>query len=235
MDPVYHRLPIRLVPRTDFSIVAVVLLGIMTAAGIAMVLVASGQVDALNRIFDYHEPFKTRLVFSLFCSVFALPFLGAFIKAASKLLPSSPYFHLQVSGKGIVKRDVPRSRTYAWSELSGFRVVKRTKRRDGSDTEDYYYVNAVSPELVGKLLDDDPYYAQPVSSLSADEFGSNDDQTDAGNLAAWLNELRDLALKGELKDGDSVAPPAGFESIGSSIAEKGRGAPVRTPTIIRRQ
>ena len=234
MEPVYYKLPIRLAPTS--SIALAVILGLFAAAGIVGILAVNGQIGALD-FASIRSPAERTIGFIVFGGITSWCLWVAF-KLVAMLVPGSPLCHLQVSAKGIVERDFLRTRAYAWPDLSGFRVVTRTKiDRDRHSTSKtyYYYVNAVSPELADKLLDDDPFYAQPILSIHAHDYGEGDPHFDAQNMAIWLNGVREMALKGELKDGDSLTPPAGFESVTLSVATKDAAAPDRAPSVIQRQ
>ena len=71
--------------------------------------------------------------------------------------------------------------------------------------------------------------------IDADGYGAKNGEQDAAELAAWLNQLRDLARDRRLSPSEIVQVPEGFAGNAITVAASplGDGAE-RTPTVVRR-
>jgi hypothetical protein len=78
-------------------------------------------------------------------------------------------------------------------------------------------------------------HQREVMRIDADGYGANNGEQDAADLAAWLNQLRDLARDKRLAPDEAVEVPEGFRGNAiPAIASGSESTRARTQTVVRR-
>jgi hypothetical protein len=236
MEQTSFKLPIRLLPRKGSQLFRIVFFVFFTGFAVFWISVAASFTW-----FSETGPANKMWIFNLF-PLFGFIFLGAgavgLLSAIAKLLPGSPYHHLEVSSDGLLIRTLHRKQHFAWSQLSPFDVSVRERRDSDGDKHYDHYVVALPAADSAKLADERERYNRAILRIDADEFGADAADVDASDLAAWLNMLRESALDRRLPENDDVSVPPGFRaSVWSAVAAP-RGAtpskPERSGTVIQR-
>lgn len=217
-----HRLPIRLLPRRGAQIPAILGFGLFLGFAVFWMAAAAGMLDLNKGTVNLSAPdglFAT--LFPLFGLPFALIGLGGLAVAVLKMMPGSPYYHIEIDSDGLLIRSLFSQRRHLWRELPLFETLKRRRRTKNGTRITWYTV----------AMENAPHQRE-VLRINADEYGAKNGQQDALDLAAWLNRLRELALDKRLSVQEPVEVPAGF--IANAIIATGRpGIAKRIPTIVR--
>jgi hypothetical protein len=78
-------------------------------------------------------------------------------------------------------------------------------------------------------------HQREVIRIDADGYGAKNGEQDAADLAAWLNQLRDLARDKRLSVNETVQVPEGFAGNAIPAIASGSGSTrARTQTVVRR-
>ncbi|HEV8390540.1 MAG TPA: hypothetical protein VGQ35_11890, partial [Dongiaceae bacterium] len=77
-------------------------------------------------------------------------------------------------------------------------------------------------------------YQREVLRIFADEYGAQNGQQDAIDLAAWFNRLRERALDKRLAPNEPVEVPPGFLANAIAMPSPLGGQGERAPTVVRR-
>jgi hypothetical protein len=139
------------------------------------------------------------------------------VRTCLKILPRSPFYHLEINALGLVVRDVFKKEFFAWRDLAPFETLRvEEKSRKGRPLVNHYTVS-MEPLPPPADLESGQSYQHEVLRIFAEEYGAKNDEQDAANLASWLNELRDLALEGKLSTAQSVSIPDGFAGSATAL------------------
>jgi hypothetical protein len=233
MDDIMMKLPLRLVPRK----LGAVLLGcfflfffgfsvfwtIMAATG-----VMTGGME--------NEPFPGfRYAFPAFGLPFMLVGFCGVSFAIMKLLPGSPYYHVELSAQGLTSRRIWKIQRFAWSEISPFAVSIRTKSTKGGKVTTYWVV-ALRAGDASFLANEKERYNRSVVQIDAGEYCSDQAEDAAPVLVDWLNGIRAEAIDRPGRAPATVAVPPDFRGAAREI---GAGAgpmsakPARSSVIER--
>lgn len=228
MDQTSFALPIRLLPRKGSQLFRIAFFIFFT--GFAIVWIA---IAASSTWFADSGPAAEIWLVNLF-PLFGFLFLGVgvwqLLGAIVKLLPGSPYHHLEVSSQGLLIRTLRRKQQFGWDQLSAFDVSVRERRDKDGDTHHDYYVVALQAADAAKLADERERYNRAVLRIDADEFGADDASVDAADLSSWFNMLREAAVAGRLAAHEDISVPPGFRaSVWSS------GGPAPQPVLAKPQ
>jgi len=235
MDQPTMRLPIRLLPRKRGQIVPIIFFGVFLGFAIfwtTMAATMTGQAD----FGDSGSPeFWLSKLFPFFGVPFMLVGASGIAGAVLKMLPNSPYYHLEINAIGILIRSPFKRRRFAWRELPEFDTLEHRRNTKNGVSISWYTVAMESlppkPDMPAGST-----YQREVLRIFADEYGAKNGQQDAADLAAWLNDLRQRARDNRLDAAEQVEVPEGFRgnaiSIGTAIA--GLPQAQRTPTVVRR-
>lgn len=231
MDQQY-RLPVRLLPRKRAQIPTILGFGLFLGFAIFWMAGAAGILDLNEGTINFPRSGDlTGNLFPLFGLPFAVIGLCGLVAAALKMVPGSPYYHLEITSDGLLIRSLFKQKRYAWRELPVFETLER-RRRTKNGTRINWYTVAMENVPLAPGMEADATHQREVLRIDADEYGAKNGQQDALDLAAWLNRLRELALDKRLSAQESVAVPAGF--IANAIIAPGRpGMAKRNPTIVR--
>jgi hypothetical protein len=236
MEQTSFSLPIRLVPRKGSQLFRIVFFIFFTGFAIFWIAVAASFTW-----FSDSGPAGQMWLFNLF-PLFGFIFLGVgawqLLSSIAKLLPGSPYHHLEVSSEGLLIRTMRRKQQFGWSELSPFDVSVQERRDKDGDTHHDYYVVALPAADAAKLADERERYNRAVLRIDADEFGADDAPADSADLSSWLNMLRESAVNRRLATHEEVSVPLGFRasvwSAGMSSSGKALPKLERSESVVRR-
>jgi hypothetical protein len=210
MEQTSFSLPIRLLPRKGSQLFRIVFFIFFTGFAIFWITMAASFTWFSDR-----GPTGQMWLFNLF-PLFGFIFLGVgawqLVSAIAKLLPGSPYHHLEISSEGLLIRTMRRKQQFGWNQVSAFDVSVRERRDKDGDTHHDYYVVALPAADAAKLSDERERYNRAVLRIDADEFGADDASADAADLSSWLNMLRESAVSRRLAAHDEVSVPPGFRA-----------------------
>lgn len=228
-----HRLPVRLVPRRGAQIPMMLFFGFFLGFAIFWMAGAAGILDLNERTIAFPPPGGwAASSFALFGLPFAAVGLGGIAVAVLKLLPGSPYHHLEISADGLLVRARFKQTRHAWHTLPPFETLER-RRRTKNGTRTTWYTVAMEGAPLEAGMEPGAPHQREVLRIAADEYGAKDGARDAADLAAWLNQLRGLALDNRLGASELVQVPPGF--VANAVIAPGRaGIANRAPTVVRR-
>ena len=142
-----------------------------------------------------------------------------------QLIPGSPYYYVEVDHSGIAIRKLLRIKRYKWADLSAFAVAKREiATKYGSRTE--YVTVALHATDAVKLIDESERWRNARLRIRADEYSSGKAELAAGQLANWLNEIREIKV-------ESIQIPTAFRDTVYRKTAPLAAAP-RGPGVIER-
>jgi hypothetical protein len=226
------RLPIRLLPRRRAQIPQMIGFGFFLGFSIFWMAGAGGILDLDAGTIRFPPPDGWAAnSFALFGLPFAAIGLSGIVVAVLKLLPGSPYYHLEVNADGLLIRSLFKQQRHLWRALPLFETLERRRRTKNGISVTWYTVaiESAPPEPGTESGATNP---REVLRIDADEYGAKNGEQDAADLAAWLNRLRALALDKRLSPNEPVEVPAGF--VANAITAPGRYVPARpTPTVVR--
>lgn len=235
MEQTSFTLPIRLLPRKGGQLFRIAFFIFFTGFSIVWIAIAGGFTW-----FTDDGPAETTWLFNLF-PLFGLLFLGVgawqLVSAIAKVLPGSPYHHLEVSSEGLLVRTMRRKQQFGWTELSPFDVSVRERRDGEGDKHHDYYVVALPAADAAKLGDERERYNRAVVRIEAGEFGADEDSVNAADLSGWLNMLREAAADRRLAAHEEVAVPLGLRASvwhSGAAPQPGLAKPQRQQSVIRR-
>lgn len=228
------KLPIRLLPRKGHQIGLIAFFGFFLGFSLFWMAGASRVVDLDD--FTLHIPPPggwAAASFGLFGLPFAAVGLCGIAGALLRMLPDSPYYHLEINADGLLVRSLFKQTRHAWRDLPAFETLQHKRRTKNGTRISWYTVamEAVSPE---SGMERDASHQREVLRIDADGYGAKNGEQDAADLAAWLNQLRAMALDKRLSPNEIVAVPEGFVGNAVTVAAALGGRTERTATVVRR-
>ena len=144
-----------------------------------------------------------------------------------KMIPGSPYFHVDLSPDGLLVRGLIKQQSLAWRDIYSI-----TFEEQAGDESISYYVLVLG-------------YSAPSAKrreqvrIPMDQYGTKNKKDGAIELAAWLDRIRDLATRGELDTATRLDVPTGFAPYVVTLPAIGHSSrdtafAERTPTVVRR-
>jgi hypothetical protein len=229
------RLPIRLVPRKGQQIGLLAFFGFFFGFSIFWMAGAAGILDLDDGTLNFRS--SGDLIENLF-PLFGLPFaivgICGLTRSVLKMLPNSPYYHLEIDADGLLVRSLFKQTRNAWRALPAFETLER-RRKTKNGTRISWYTVAMEGAPPEPGIEADATHQREVLRIDADEYGAKSGEQDAADLAAWLNRLRELALDKRLAPDEMVDVPEGFRgSAIAAIAPALGSASTRTQTVVRR-
>jgi hypothetical protein len=210
MEQTSFSLPIRLLPRKGSQLFLIAFFIFFTGFAVVWISVAASFT------WFAESGLGDRIWIVNLIPLFGFIFLGVgavgLLRAIAKLLPGSPYHHLEVSSEGLLIRTLRRKQHFAWSQLSRFDVSVRERHDNDGDKHYDHYVVAVPAADAAKLSDERERYNRAVLRIDADEFGADDASADAADLSSWFNTLRESAVNRRLATHEEVSVPPGFRA-----------------------
>jgi hypothetical protein len=209
-------LPIRLLPRKGGQAIQFLMYGAFAAVPLYWLAKHAGYLDSNPPPTFEIAVQRIGIVALLMSLFFASVGLKGLVPVILKILPRSPFYHLEINAQGLVIRDLVKRELFAWRDLPPFETLRvEEKSRKGRPLVNHY---TVSMESLPPPSDLKPGQScqREVLRIFAEEYGAKNDEQDAADLASWLNELRGLALEGKLSAAQSVPVPDGF--AGSAMA-----------------
>lgn len=233
MEQTSFNLPVRLVPRKGGQIIRIAFFVFFTGFSIVWISIAASST------WFNDSPGKLWIVnlFPLFGLIFFVVGAAGLLSAIAKLMPGSPFHHLAISSEGLTVRTLRRKQHFAWSDLSPFDVSVQERRDKDGDKHYDYYVVALRAADAAKLADERERYHRAVLRIDADEFGADNADVDAADLASWLSMLRESALDRRMSANADVSVPPGFRaSVWSGAAPNDVALPkqARSESVIQR-
>ena len=215
MDDVMRKLPLRLMPRKFGAVLLCffflfffgfsVFWTIMAATGV----MTGGMEDEPFPGFRYAFP------------AFGIPFMAVgFIGLSTglmKLLPGSPYWHVEIAPEGIKIRRGFKRRQFAWGEISPFGISVRTKSTKGGKVTTHWVV-ALRRSDESYLADEKQRYSRSVLQINAGEYTHDKAEDAATALADWLNGIRTAAIDRPGRAAVTTAVPPDFRGAVREIA-----------------
>jgi hypothetical protein len=161
---------------------------------------------------------------------------GGIGRSILKMQPGSPYYHLQVDADGLMIRSLFKQRRHAWRDLPAFETLK-VRHSTKSGVTIFWYTVAMESLPPKPNMPPGSTYQREVLRILADEYGASDGEKDAGDLAGWLNGLRQLAIDQRLMPNAQVGVPAGFIANAINVGASTSGlSPARpSQTVVRRK
>ena len=235
MDQPSLQLPIRLVPRKGHQIGLILFFGVFLGFSIFWMGGASGILDLDDGAIHIPPPGGwASAAFGLFGIPFAVVGACGIAGALLRMLPNSPYYHLEINADGLLIRSLFKQRRHAWRDLPAFETLER-RRRTKSGTSVSWYAVAMEGAPLEPGMERGSSHQREVVRIDADLYGAKNGEQDAKDLAAWFNQLRDLARDKQLSPGEIVQVPDGFAGNAITVATAAPGGQAqRTPTVVRR-
>jgi len=233
MDQAMLRLPIRLLPRKGQQLGLIAFFGFFFSFSIFWMAGASGILDLDDSTINIPPPGGwAEGAFGLFGLPFTIVGLCGMAGALLRMLPNSPYYHLEINADGLFVRSLFKQTRYAWRDLPAFETLEH-KRRTKNGTRISWYTVAMEGTPLEPGMERGASHQRDVLRIDADGYGANNGEQDAADLAAWLNHLRELACDKRLAPDQSVEVPEGFRgnAIPAIASESTRA---RTQTVVRR-
>ncbi len=233
MSQAGFRLPIRLLPRKRGQISMLLFFGFFLGFAIFWTAMAAGMIGTAD-LSDARGPelWLSRL-FPLFGVPFILVGAGGIARAILKMLPGSPYYHLEIGAEGLLLRSLFKQQRFAWHDLPPFDTLERRRNTKNGVRIEHYTVamQQLPPEPDMKP---GSTHQREVLRILADEYGAKNAKQDAADLAAWLNRLRALALDNRLAPTEAVDVPEGFRASAITVSASPRATTLRNATVVRR-
>ncbi|WP_119299907.1 hypothetical protein [Dongia deserti] len=227
------RLPIRLLPRRGAQIPLILFFGAFLGFAIFWTVSAAVTTDTRSFSDSSDTEFWLSRLFPLFGVPFILIGAGGIASAVLKLLPGSPYYHLEINADGLLVRSLFKQKRYGWRELPPFNTLERRRRTKNGTRIDWYTVAMEGAPLEPGMKAGATHQCE-VLRIFADEYGAKNGQQDAADLAAWLNHLRDLARDNRLSSNEQVRVPSGFVANAATSPSPLGGRTERMQTVVRR-
>jgi hypothetical protein len=215
MDDITMKLPLRLVPGKGGAVLLCffflfffgfsVFWTIMAATGV----MTGGMED---------EPFPGfRYAFPLFGLPFMLIGFFGLAFAVSKLLPGSPYYHVELSAQGIKVRRAWKTEQFAWSAISPFGISVRTRSTKGGRVTTHWVV-ALRAAEANDLGDETARSKRSVLQIDAGQYGSAKAEQSAAVMVEWLNGIRAEAIERPGRAATNTAVPPDLRGAVREIA-----------------
>ena len=221
MDQAGETLPIRLKPRKRSQIFFFPFFGFFLLFSIFWMIGASqpGVTLHFNEV-EVTDPYW-RSLFPLWGIPFALIGLCGFAVALLKVLPNSPYYYLELTPDGLTHCSLLGKQSFAWRDLPALTL----KEESDSESGPYYHVVAMDDETSAK--------PREMLRVSMSQYGTANNKKGALELAAWINQLRDLALQGRLDLKTKIEIPNGFARHVVPVPMAARAGPTAERTVVR--
>jgi hypothetical protein len=233
MEQAALRLPVKLVPSKSSQIIPIVFFSVFLGFAIFWTTMAATMIGKANLGDPGAPEFWLGKLFPFFGVPFMLVGAGGIGRAILKMLPGSPYYHLEINADGILLRSLLKQKRYAWRELPPFDTLEQ-RRRSKSGVQISWYTVAMESLPPKPGMPAGSSYQREVLRIFADEYGAKNGQQDAAELAAWLNHLRALALDKRLAPTAPVEVPDGFIANAIATPSPLGGTAERPPTVVRR-
>lgn len=220
------KLPLRLVPGKGGAII----LGFffLFFFGFAVFWTTMATMGVLTGGME-NEPFPGfRFVFPAFGLPFLLVGFFGLAFAVMKLLPGSPYFHVEISSQGLVVRRAWKTRQFAWAEISPFAISVKTRSTKGGRVTTYWVV-ALRAGDESHLPIESERYNRSVLQIDAGEYGSGKAENAAPVLVDWLNGIRADAIEHPGRNNSPVAVPPDFRDSARAIGPGAGRMPATSP------
>jgi hypothetical protein len=235
MDQATLRLPIRLLPRKTHQLGLIAFFGFFFGFSLFWMGGASGVVDLDNGAIHIPPPGGwAQGTFGLFGLPFAIIGICGIGGALLRMLPNSPYYHLEINADGLLVRALFKRTRHAWRDLPAFETLEH-KRRTKNGTRVSWYTVAMEGAPLEAGMERGASHQREVIRIDADGYGAKNGEQDAADLAAWLNHLRELVRDGQLSPNEIVQVPEGLAGNAITVAAQTLGGQAeRTPTVVRR-
>lgn len=229
------RLPIRLVPRKGIQLGLIAFFAVFFGFSLFWMGGASGVFDLNDGGIHIPPPGGwAQGAFGLFGLPFAAVGFCGIAGAVLKMLPDSPYYHIEIDARGLLVRSLFKRTRHAWRDLPAFETLER-RRKTKNGTSISWYTVAMENAPLEPGMKPGSSHQREVLRIDADSYGARKGEEDAANLAAWLNHLRDLARDNSLSPNEMVTVPAGFSENAITVAASPLASgSQRTPTVVRR-
>jgi hypothetical protein len=229
------KLPIRLLPRKGQQLGLIAFFGFFFGFSIFWMGGASGILDLDDGAIHIPPPGGwAASTFGLFGLPFAIVGICGIGGALLRMLPNSPYYHLEIGADGLLVRSLFKQTRHAWRDLPAFETLEH-RRRTKSGTRISWYTVAMEGAPLEPGMKPGSTNQREVLRIDADSYGAKNGEQDAADLAAWLNHLRDLARDNRLSPNEMVAVPAGIADNAITVAASPLGGGTqRTATVVRR-
>ena len=228
------RLPIRLLPRRGRQIFQILFFLVFFGFSLFWIFMASSAMRNGQPIEG--EPFDGfRYLFPAFGIPFVLVGIGGIISAIMKLLPGSPYYHVEIAPGGVTTRKAWKIRRFAWSELSPFDVsLKVTRSRNG--TSKTWWVVALRAADADRLPFETERYNRSIIQIDAGQYGAGHGDMAATVLADWLSGIRAQAVDHPGRLPEIVPVPPDFRGRAVEVAPTAlaSAATARRSSVIER-
>jgi hypothetical protein len=209
------KLPLRLMPRKFGA----VLLGcfFLFFFGFAVFWTIMATMGVMTGGME-NEPFPG---FRFAFPAFGLPFLvvgfvGLAI-ALSKLLPGSPYYHVEISPQGVKVRRGWKVQQFAWREISPFGISVKTRSTKGGRITTHWVV-ALRASDESFLASEKERYNRSVVQIDAGEYTQGKAEDAAVALVDWLNGIRTEAIDRPGRASATTAVPPDFRGAAREIS-----------------
>ena len=227
------QLPIRLLPRKGQQVGLIAFFGFFFGFSIFWMAGASGILD-LDEGSIHIPPLGgwEESAFGLFGLPFAFVGLCGMTGALLRMLPNSPYYHIEINADGLLMRSLFKQTRHAWRDLPAFETLEH-ERRTKNGTRISWYTVAMENAPLEPGMPRGASHQREVIRIDADGYGANNGEQDAADLATWLNQLRELARDKQLARDQLAEVPEGFRgnAIPAIASESTRA---RTQTVVRR-
>ena len=234
MDQATLRLPIRLLPRKGHQIGLIAFFGFFLGFSLFWMAGASGIVDLDDGAIHIPPPGGwASATFGLFGLPFAAVGLSGIAGAVLRMLPNSPYYHLEINADGLLVQSLFKQTRHAWRDLPAFEMLEH-KRRTKNGTRVSWYTVAMEGAPLEPGMERGASHQREVIRIDADGYGAKNGEQDAADLAAWLNQLREMARDKQLAPDEAVEVPEGFRSNAIPAIASGSGSThARPQTVVR--
>lgn len=226
-------LPLRIVPRRGQQIGMLAFFAFFFGFSVFWMAGATGVLDPNEGTLSFPPPGGWEgSAFGLFGLPFAAVGFGGMIGAVLKMLPNSPYYHLELASHGLLVQTLFKQQRYDWRELPPFDIVTVEKRTKSGKKISHYAV-AMESAAAPSDASPDASYQREIVRIRADDYGANSSREDADAMVAWFNQLRELARSDRLSANETIEVPEGFRAtaIGIGMASRSARADSSTPTI----
>jgi hypothetical protein len=234
MDDVMMKLPLRMMPRKLGAVLKSgffifffgfsVFWTIMATTG-----VMSGGME--------NEPFPGfRYAFPAFGIPFMLIGLIGLSSGLMKLLPGSPYWHVEITPQSIRVRRGFKLQQFAWSEISPLGISVKTRSTKGGKVTTHWVV-ALRKADESFLADEKARYNRSVLQINAGEYTHDKAEDAAAAMVDWLNGIRAEAIDRPGRAATTTAVPPDFRGAVREIgAAPGRlsATPAGRSSVIER-
>src|SRR5262245_25007294 len=137
------KLPIRLLPRKGHQLGLIAFFGFFFGFSLFWMAGASGILDLDNGVIHMPPPGGwAESAFALFGLPFTIIGLSGIAGALLRMLPNSPYYHIEINADELLVRSLFKQTRNAWRDLPAFETLER-RRRSKSGTSIHWYTVAM--------------------------------------------------------------------------------------------